>query len=179
LVLQPTKPEFILLGRSNVGKSSLINRLLGRKSLARVSATPGKTTLINVYRLPQLYLLDLPGYGWARAGKKDRAAYRALVEKVVRGRESITGVVWLLDLRHPPSQEDREMQQLLVSSGRPVLAVFTKADKLRHQARLRRVKELAEDLQLAEDQVQVVSSVTGLGIADLGASVLACAGEEH
>ncbi len=160
-----------------MGKSSLINRLLGRKAIAKVSATPGKTTLINVYRLPQLYLLDLPGYGWARAGKQDRAGYRKLVEQVLRNRGTLTGVIWLLDLRHPPSREDREIQQLLIQTGLPVLAVFTKADKLRHQARLRRVRELAGDLQLTEDQVQVVSSVTGQGISELGASVLACAAE--
>ena len=116
VVLDPSLPELAFVGRSNVGKSSLINALLGRRRLARVSGTPGKTTLINIYRLPSFYLVDLPGYGWARASKKARATYRSLVRGYLQNRTTLHGVVWLLDIRHPPSADDREMQNLLASS---------------------------------------------------------------
>jgi GTP-binding protein len=171
--LDPVLPELAFIGRSNVGKSSLINALLGRRRLARVSGTPGKTTLVNVYRLPNFYLVDLPGYGWARASKQARASYRALVRGYLQTRTTLHGVVWLLDIRHPPSADDREMQDLLAEGGHVVLAVITKADKLGVGARRERVRALTEALALNEDQVQLVSSKTGLGIADLGTSLLA------
>lgn len=173
VVLDPSLPELAFVGRSNVGKSSLINALLGRRRLARVSGTPGKTTLINIYRLPSFYLVDLPGYGWARASKKARATYRSLVRGYLQNRTTLHGVVWLLDIRHPPSADDHEMQSLLAEAGHAVLAVVTKADKLTQGARQERVRALTDTLELDEDQVQLVSSTTGLGIADLGASLLA------
>lgn len=172
-MLDPPRPEFAFIGRSNVGKSSLINSLLGRKRLARVSGTPGKTTLLNVYRLPEFYLVDLPGYGFAQASKGDRQRYRRLVSRYLRERTTLHGVVWLLDIRHPPSREDHAMHRLLLESGRSVLVVLTKADKLGQQARQQRLKELAEDLQVPDDQIQLVSIVSGQGIADLGESLVA------
>ncbi len=171
--LDPPLPEFAFIGRSNVGKSSLINALLDRKRLARVSGTPGKTTLVNVYRLPEFYLIDLPGYGWSRAGKAARAGYRKLVTDFLKVRPTLAGVVWLLDIRHPPSRDDHWMAELLQASGHPVMIVLTKADKLGRQRRFQRRNALAEDLQATEDQVQLVSSTTGEGIADLGASLVA------
>jgi GTP-binding protein len=161
-----------------VGKSSLLNMLVARPGLARVSGTPGKTTLLNFYRLPQLYLVDLPGYGFARASKTDRAGYRKLVTGYLRNRESLAGVVWLLDIRHDPSKEDLEMQELLIESGRPVLATFTKADKLTRSALATRERELAASLGLRPDQVQLTSSQTGSGIPELAASIVAAAAEE-
>ena len=104
VILSPALPEIAFIGRSNVGKSSLLNALVGRPGLARVSATPGKTTLLNVFRLPGFYLVDLPGYGFARAGKTARAGYRRLVDRYLRERPTLAGVVWLLDVRHQPSQ---------------------------------------------------------------------------
>jgi GTP-binding protein len=174
--VEPVLPEVAFIGRSNVGKSSLLNALVGRPGLARVSGSPGKTTLLNFYRLPGLYLVDLPGYGFARASKADRAGYRRLITGYLRTRQTLSGIVWLLDIRHDPSKEDREMQELLIGSGRPVLAVFTKSDKLTRSAVPARQQELAAVLELRPEQVEVTSSRTGLGIADLASSILSVAG---
>jgi GTP-binding protein len=159
-----------------VGKSSLINALVGRPGLARVSGTPGKTTLLNFYRLPRFYLVDLPGYGFARASKSDRAGYRKLITGYLLNRQPLRGVVWLLDIRHEPSKEDHEMHGLLIESGRPVLAVLTKADKLNRSATSVRQQGLAESLQLDRGQMQPTSSRSGLGIAELAHSILSAIG---
>jgi GTP-binding protein len=148
---------------------------LGRPGMARVSGSPGKTTLLNFYRLPSLYLVDLPGYGFARASKTDRAGYRKLIHSYLRTRQSLSGIVWLLDIRHDPSKEDREMQELLIESRRPVLAVLTKSDKLSRSTAAARQLELAETLQLRKDQVEMTSSRSATGIAELAQSVLAAA----
>ncbi len=176
--LEPPAAEFAFVGRSNVGKSSLLNALVGRKALARVSSTPGKTQLLNVYRLPSLYLIDLPGYGFARTSKEERHAYRRLLEKMLRQRTSLAGVVWLLDARHAPSKEDAEFHAILTGSGRPVLAVLTKSDKLPRAQLARALAARAGELGLEADQVQAVSAQTGAGIPELGASLLAAAEED-
>jgi GTP-binding protein len=174
--VEPVLPEIAFIGRSNVGKSSLINALVGRPGLARVSGSPGKTSLLNFYRLPRLYLVDLPGYGFARASKSSRAAYRQLIYGYVSRREALAGVVWLLDIRRDPSPEDQSMQGLLTQSGRPVLVVLTKADKLTRSARTLRVRQLADALGLPLDHIELTSSQTGLGVAELATSVAAAAG---
>jgi GTP-binding protein len=170
--LSPALPEIALLGRSNVGKSSLLNALFGRP-LARVSNTPGRTALINVYRLPGFYLLDLPGYGCARVSQKERARYQALVRGLLETRTSLTGVLWLLDLRHDPTADDQAHADLLAARGLPVLVALTKADKLPYGQRRRRLAELTRTLALPPEQVQLTSSTTGLGINLLGESLLA------
>ena len=175
-VLDPPLPEVAFIGRSNVGKSSLLNALTGRKGLARVSATPGKTQAMNVFRLPGFHLVDLPGYGFAKASKVDRAAYRRLVEGYVGRRPTLAGVVWLLDARHEPSKDDLVFQQVLIEAGRPTLAVLTKADKLGRGQQREQVVAIARALGLAEDEVQLVSSAEGLGIPELGASILSAFG---
>jgi GTP-binding protein len=169
--LSPSLPEVAFIGRSNVGKSSLLNSLVGRP-IARVSGTPGKTTLLNAYRFPSFYLVDLPGYGFARAGKSARAGYRTLLTRYLSERPTLAGVVWLLDIRHPPSKDDREIQRLLTESERPVLAALTKSDKLPRGQRAERVRALTRELELPDDQVQATSSQSGEGIAQLAAALL-------
>lgn len=174
--LEPAAPEFAFIGRSNVGKSSLLNALVGRRAMARVSGTPGKTQLLNVFRLPTFYVIDLPGYGFAQASKATRLEYRALLEALLRTRASLTGIVWLLDVRHSLSKDDEAFQTLLAEAGRPVLAVLTKADKIVQSKRVLTVAARARELGLGVAEVQLVSALTGLGIADLGESLLAAAG---
>ena len=176
--LDPPLPEVAFVGRSNVGKSSLLNALVGRPGLARVSGSPGKTRLLNFFRLPGLYLVDLPGYGFARASKQDRAGYRELITGYLRGRRDLAGIVWLLDVRRDLSKEDREIQGLMVQSNRPVMAVLTKADKLTRSAQYARERELADTLGLPQDQILLTSSRSGLGIAELAASIAATAARE-
>ena len=166
------------VGRSNVGKSSLLNALVARKGLARVSATPGKTRLLNVFRLPGFYLVDLPGYGFARASKPDRAAFRRLLESYLQGRDTLAGVVWLLDIRHDLSEEDRAVRALLSASERPVLPVLTKADKP-EDAGIAAAQEAAVDAikrrPAAHPDVLVVSAHSGLGLDLLRAEIAALA----
>ena len=171
--LSPKLPEIAFVGRSNVGKSSLLNALVGRKALARVSAAPGKTELLNVFRLPTGYLLDLPGYGWAKRSKSARSAFRKLLDGVLIRRTSLSGVVWLLDVRHAPSEDDVVIRNLLAQGERPVLAVLTKADKLTQAQRTHALRDRARELGMAEDELLLTSSQSGLGIAVLRDSVLA------
>ncbi len=176
--VEPVLPEIAFIGRSNVGKSSLLNTLVGRPGLARVSGSPGKTTLLNFYRLPEFYLVDLPGYGFAKAGKTARAGYRRLVDGYLRQRQELAGVVWLLDIRHQPSDDDFVMQDVLIQSGVPVLAVLTKVDKLTRSALAARTRELTLALGLLPDQVQLTSSRLKQGIAELAESIVATAARE-
>lgn len=124
-------PEFAFVGRSNVGKSSLINHLLRQKGLAKVSSTPGKTQMLNFFSVDdKCYLVDLPGYGYAQSGKKLRASWGELIEEYLKTRETLSLIIHLLDLRHLPSQDDIAFAKWLASENRPLLIVFTKADKL-------------------------------------------------
>jgi len=177
--LEPAAPEFAFIGRSNVGKSSLLNALVGRRALARVSSTPGKTQLLNVYKLPPFYLIDLPGYGFAQSSQAARREYRILLETLLKTRTSLSGIVWLLDVRHSPSVDDLDFQTLLAEAGKPVLAVFTKGDKITRSKQAATIATRARELGLSSDEVQLVSSNTGQGVADLGESLLAAALERE
>jgi len=165
------------VGRSNVGKSSLLNALVGKKGLARVSGTPGKTRLVNVFRLPELYLVDLPGYGFARASKTDRAGFKRLLHGYLEHRDWLAGVVWLLDVRRDLSADDQEVRALLAASGHPVLAVLTKLDKLGREAARERMAALADELEFDPAELQPTSIVSGEGIAELRESILAAAAQ--
>jgi GTP-binding protein len=164
------------VGRSNVGKSSLLNALLGRR-VARVSGTPGKTRSLNVYRLPHFYLVDLPGYGFAQASRSERAGFQQLLETVLE-RRPLRGVVWLLDIRREPSADDLRFRELLARRHTPLLTVLTKADKLGHERRGIRTREIAETLELDPEEVLPTSSVTQLGMAQLGEELLATAADQ-
>jgi GTP-binding protein len=167
VLLDPLLPEVAFVGRSNVGKSTLLNALAGRR-IAKISGTPGKTRALNVFLIEEShYFLDLPGYGYARVGKVQRAAFRGLVKHTLR-RDQLRGVVWLLDIRHPLSADDQSMQDTLAEEEKTrVLAALTKGDKLSSGKRSTRERELREELGLPEDQVVVTSAKTGAGIADL------------
>jgi len=124
-------PEIAFAGRSNVGKSSLINSLLGRHRLAKTSSTPGKTRMLNYYLVNRaFYFVDLPGYGYARVSREERSRWQELVEPYLLDRPSLCGVVQLIDLRHEPMASDRELLEWLDFHDRPALIVLTKADKL-------------------------------------------------
>lgn len=126
-----TKPEFAFIGRSNVGKSSLINMLTGRKALAKTSATPGKTLLINHFLINrEWYLVDLPGYGFAKGSKTMRQKLEQMIAQYLLQREQLVNVFVLIDIRHPQQKIDREFIDWLGQSGVPFSIVFTKADKL-------------------------------------------------
>jgi len=171
--LDPPLPEIAFVGRSNVGKSSLLNALVGRKGLARVSSTPGKTQLMNVFRLPTCYFLDLPGYGFAKTSKGAREGFRQLLEGVAAKRPSLTGVVWLLDIRHTPSKDDLVIRELLAGTGRPVLVVLTKGDKLSRPRQQAAALDRGRELGLAPDEVLLTSASIGTGILELRDSILA------
>jgi GTP-binding protein len=161
-----------VIGRSNVGKSTLINALVASKGLARTSQTPGKTRLCNVFAVEErFYLVDLPGYGYARASRQHRAGFRRLVHDCLVRRDTLTGVLWLLDIRHPPSQDDHAMAALLGDRGLPVLAAVTKADKIPRGQRRAHVSAILGALELGEDQCVITSAQTREGIADLRESV--------
>lgn len=127
----PDIPEYAFIGRSNVGKSSLINMLCGRKSLAKTSSTPGKTQLINHFLInDSWYLVDLPGYGYAKSSKKDRAKWSKFINDYLLKRENLMAVVVLVDSRHKPQKIDMEFIEFLGKNGIPFIMVFTKIDKL-------------------------------------------------
>jgi GTP-binding protein len=182
-------PEVAFLGRSNVGKSSLLNAFAAQR-IARISATPGKTRALNVFQMqlgtgdgrrlgaqhplpsPSLYLLDLPGYGYARASKGELTAFRGLLNHVVK-RSRLAGVVWLLDIRRDPSPDDQAMQDTFAAAGTRVLAALTKSDKLPRGQRLARAAALRDALAVAADQLILTSARTGEGIPELREAVAA------
>lgn len=167
-------PEVAFLGRSNVGKSALLNKLVGRRSLAHTSKTPGKTRACNVYAVSdRFYLVDLPGYGYARASRAERRGFSKLIRDYLSGRKLLTGVVWLLDLRRDPSRDDLEISNLLVTRSIPVLVAATKADKIGRAHRRDRLKAILDAIGVREEQCVVTSARTREGIDELRDSVAA------
>ena len=151
----------------------MLNALVGRR-IARVSGTPGKTRALNVYLIPDhaFYLLDLPGYGYARVSKTERAAFANLLRHVLV-RPRLAGVVWLLDIRHEPSAGDRDMQDLLAGANARVLAAATKSDKLSRTRRAEQALALRQRLGLDEEQLVVTSAETKEGMDELREAVTA------
>jgi GTP-binding protein len=163
-----------VIGRSNVGKSSLINAVLERRALARTSQYPGKTQLCNVFAVDErFHLLDLPGYGFARVSQAQRASFRRLLSGIVTGRPLLAGVLWLLDIRHAPSTDDHAMHEILGVSGTPVLLVVTKADKLARGKRAQYVRSILDALQIEETQCVMTSARTREGITELREAIAA------
>jgi GTP-binding protein len=166
-------PEIAFSGRSNVGKSSLLNRLVRRKSLARVSKTPGKTREINFFEVNrELVLVDLPGYGFARVSKDQRAEWRPLIEGYLKQSEQLRGVVQLLDVRHSPTDDDLQMVDFLAELGVPTMFALTKVDKLTKSALAQRIEEFVQELGMTREQLVPFSSVTGQGRDELAEAMV-------
>lgn len=143
-------PEIAFAGKSNVGKSSLINALMNRKSYARISATPGKTQTINFYNInDEMYLVDLPGYGYAKVSEKEKAQWGKLVERYLHGSAQLKAVFLLIDIRHEPSANDKLMYEWITKQGFYPIIIATKLDKLKRSQIQKHVKMIKEGLDLA------------------------------
>ncbi len=163
------RAEVAFSGRSNVGKSSLINKLLGRKALARVSAVPGKTATINFYKVADIYAVDLPGYGYAKVAKGEKKRWSGLIGGYLGDVErDLRLVVQLIDMRHAPSSDDIDMINYMIDSEIPFIIAFTKADKLSGRERSARLEAFASEIPCFEDITSVVTSAeSGEGIETL------------
>lgn len=162
-------PEIALAGRSNVGKSSLINRMISRKNLARTSSTPGKTQHLNYYRInDDLYFVDVPGYGFAKVSKQLRQVWGKMIENYLMEREPLKLVLQVIDLRHPPTKDDILMYDWLKHQNLPVCIVATKADKIPKSRWQKHLKIVREDLLLrAGDELVMFSAEEGQGKDEL------------
>lgn len=158
-------PEFALAGRSNVGKSSFINKMLNRKSLARTSSKPGKTQTLNFYLINEmLHFVDVPGYGYAKVSKSEREAWGKMIETYITSRDQLKAVLLIVDLRHPPSKDDVMMYDFLKHYNIPVIIIATKADKIPKSKWQKHIKITKETLDLdPDDTVILFSSETGEG----------------
>lgn len=164
-------PEIALVGRSNVGKSSLINKLVNRKNLAKSSSTPGKTRTINYYLInEQWYMVDLPGYGFARVSKAEKEKWGRMIENYLQKRSQLRGVVQLLDIRHPPSESDILMKKWLQNCSLPILPVATKADKVSRGGRQKNLNIIRKTLELEEAPL-CFSAESGEGADELAEAI--------
>jgi len=165
-------PEIAFAGRSNVGKSSLLNRLVNRKKLARVSNTPGRTREVNFFKVNGAFLLvDLPGYGYARVSKERHAEWRPLIESYLRSTTQLHGVVQLIDSRHDPTPDDLQMLDYLGEIGVPTIIVLTKIDKLAPKERQRQRAHIAGAIGADDDQIITFSATTGEGRNELAEAI--------
>ncbi len=143
------KPEIAFAGKSNVGKSSLINALMNRKSYARISATPGKTQTINFYNInEEMYLVDLPGYGYAKVSEKEKVQWGKLIERYLNGSARLKAIFLLIDIRHEPSANDKMMYSWIVGQGFQPIIIATKLDKIKRSQIQKHVKMVREGLDL-------------------------------
>lgn len=173
-----TAPEIAFSGRSNVGKSSLLNKLLNRKSLARVSAKPGKTITINFYTLDGVRLTDLPGYGYAKVAQSEKKRWAEMMEGYFGSGREIRLVIQLIDLRHPPSADDLSMLDYLAQMQYPFVIALTKCDKLNKTERAARMEALKDELA-AYPEIRKIpfSAVTGEGAEEIRTEIAAAVEE--
>ncbi|KAA0965324.1 YihA family ribosome biogenesis GTP-binding protein [Sporosarcina sp. ANT_H38] len=159
-------PEFALAGRSNVGKSSFINKMIGRKSLARTSSKPGKTQTLNFYKIEeQVFFVDVPGYGYAKVSKSSRETWGKFIQEYMTEREPLQAVIQIVDLRHAPSAEDCAMYDFLVENNIPAIIIATKADKIPKGKWEKHKKVVRETLEMRPyDALIVFSSEKGIGM---------------
>ncbi len=161
-------PEVAVSGRSNVGKSSLINRLLNRKSLARTSATPGKTITVNFYRLDTMRLVDLPGYGYAKLSHSEKQRFSKAIGEYLGDDRDLRLVLQLIDMRHAPTADDRQMLQFLAENGVPFMVVLTKSDKLNRTEREKQLQMFEQEFSEYEGLYWLpFSSQNGEGVEEL------------
>ncbi|RNA70242.1 ribosome biogenesis GTP-binding protein YihA/YsxC [Alteribacter keqinensis] len=158
-------PEVALSGRSNVGKSSFVNKIIGRKALARTSQRPGKTQTLNFYRINErFHFVDVPGYGYAKVSKKERDAWGRLMERYFEERDQLKGVVQLVDVRHKPTEDDKMMYDFLKHFSKKVIVVATKADKIPKGKQQKQLAVIKRELDMdSEDPLVLFSAETGLG----------------
>ncbi len=158
-------PEFALAGRSNVGKSSFINKMINRKGLARTSSKPGKTQTLNFYKLNEaIFFVDVPGYGYAKVSKTEREAWGKMIETYITTREPLRAMLLIIDLRHKPSVDDVMMYDFLKHYEIPTIVIATKADKIPKGKWQKHLKVVRDTLDLAQgDEIILFSSETGLG----------------
>ncbi len=163
------RPEVAFFGRSNVGKSSLINTLLGRRGVARISKTPGKTRSANFFRInDRFHLVDMPGYGYAKVGKTERERWTKIFDQYARDDTRNNAIIQLLDIRHDPTEDDRESVARLSEAERPLCLVFNKSDKVARGQIDRRIGEILRLLEASPGAVVIpFSSVTGQGKHEL------------
>lgn len=162
-------PEIAFAGRSNVGKSSMINKIFNRKSLARVSAVPGKTATINFYSVEKkANFVDLPGYGYAKVSKSEKERWSKLIEKYFNDNRNLRLVLSLIDMRHPPTKLDIDMVNYLIECELPFIIVLTKADKLNKKQTEERLKNIVKEIPYGEDIKMIpFSSQTGQGVEEI------------
>ena len=164
----PERIEIAFAGHSNVGKSTLINKLFNRKNLARVSSVPGKTATINFYSLDPLYFVDLPGYGYAKVAKSEKERWSGLIEGYLSSDRDIRLVFMLVDMRHAPTKDDVHMINYLIDTEMPFVLVLTKADKLKKMERQKRMEAFREEIPCFDDiHVVPFSSQTLEGVEEL------------
>lgn len=164
---EPTQPEVSVAGRSNVGKSSLLNKLFGRKNLVKVSSTPGKTCNVNFFDVDGITFVDLPGYGFARVSKAEKDRWSNLIGGYFELERSFNLVLSLVDIRHEAQKLDRQMIAFLQDAGLPYLVVLTKGDKLSRNKQNAQAALLSKQLEVPRDQMIITSSETGQGIDEL------------
>ena len=161
--IKPEKPMIAVCGKSNVGKSSFINMLANRKKLAKTSSEPGRTRLVNYFDFGEFILADLPGYGFARVSKTEKEKWGKTLDAFFKRKDEVTHVLMLLDARHDPTADDRQMIEFLHYNTIPFTAILTKADKLSKMKIKEHIKAIAADIYLGEGNLLATSAETGYG----------------